>query len=173
VAPGVTATFTNNDTNPCQGICSHDSTTLGFDTTPDGTKHLGVVPLYQSPNDASVTFSFAQPVDAFGAYLTGTDSTVVPGSSAGTIWLQFNDGTAHSIQITENTGSGGVLFYGFTSFGASILSITYHEAGSFASGRDIFGVDDVVYHQVPESATWLLLGSGLAGLAAWRRRRRP
>jgi hypothetical protein len=168
VAPGVTVSLTNNDDYPCQGICSVDSVSMGFDTTSGGTKHLQVVPLWQSPNDVDVTFTFSTPIDAFGGYLTATD-TAWPG----TFSLRFNDGTAQTVAITENTGPGGILFVGFVDFGASILSITYHVAGSFVTGRDIFGVDDVVYHKVssvPEPAVWLLLGSGVAGLVAWRRR---
>jgi hypothetical protein len=171
VAPGVTVTLGNNDENPCQGICSMDSVSMGFDTSPAGSKHLQVVPLWQSPNDVDATFTFSTPIDAFGGYLTATD-TAWPG----TFSLRFNDGTAQTVAITENTGPGGILFVGFVDFGASILSITYHVAGSFVTGRDIFGVDDVVYHKVssvPEPAVWLLLSSGVAGLVAWRRRHAP
>jgi hypothetical protein len=169
VAPGVTVDLTNNDDYPCQGICSVDSVSMGFDTTSGGTKHLQVVPLWESPNDVDVTFTFSAPIDAFGAYLTATQ-TGIPG----TFSLKFNNGESQTIAITESTGTGGILFVGFVDFGASILSITYHEAGSFTTGRDIFGVDDVVYHKVasvPEPAVWLLLSSGVARLVAWRRRR--
>lgn len=108
VAPGVTVTLTNNDSLLGQGITNIDAPAtgpnagLGFNTTPEGTQHLQVVPIYQSPLNVDVTFTFASPINAFGAYLTGTDSTV-PG---GNFTLDFDDGTSQSISINENTGSG-------------------------------------------------------------------
>ena len=174
VASGVSLTLTNNDDSLCQGICSvalPTSMGFGFNTTPDAeSTYVHVVPAEGSSNDVDVIFTFSSPIDAFGAYLTGTDS-----GWAGTFSLRFDDGTSQVIPIAENTGPGGILFVGFVEFGASILSIVYHEAGPFTTARDIFGVDDVVYHKVssvPEPAAWLLLASGVAGLAAWRRRRR-
>jgi hypothetical protein len=137
---------------------------LGWNTTPGGKNFLRVAPNYNGP-DVLVTFSFATPIDAFGAYLTGTET-----SADGTLTLQFNDGSAEVLPITKNA-STGAQYFGFTDIGSSVSSVTFKETGPFTNTRDIWAIDDVSYGVVsstPEPATLSLLGLGL--LAVARRR---
>jgi PEP-CTERM motif-containing protein len=111
----------------------------------------------------TLTYSFAMPVDAFGAFLTGINLT---GET-----LRFNDGSSETLMI-PNSG-GGVEFFGFTDTGRQISSITVSaNAGSFG---DIIGMDDVRFFAaaaaVPEPTSLVLLGISLAGLGFLRRRR--
>jgi hypothetical protein len=124
----------------------------GYNTTSGGSMFDLVV-------GGSITFNFTSPIDSFGAYFTG--------------W-QVNGQTLSygSTTLTMPNGdfsNGGTLFFGFVDAGASITSITY------SALNDIVAVDDVRYGRsgaaVPEPTSLLLLGTGLAGLVRFARKR--
>ena len=106
------------------------------------------------------TFTFATPIDSFGAYFTGWQ---VLGQTIG----YSGGGGAVTLPMGPADFSGGTRFFGFVDIGASISSITYTALGDFV------GIDDVRYGSasVPEPTTLLLLGTGLA-VVAYRRRRK-
>lgn len=136
----------------------------GYNTTAAGTKFLEV-------QGGTLTFSFSNPVYAFGAYFSGVQTNFFGD------FFTFSDGTTQSISIpgTGTTNSIGALsFVGFVDAGKAISSLTL-TAGSAITGADFIGVDDVRFavpaSAVPESATWtmLLAGFGMIGFAARKR----
>lgn len=173
VAPGVTATLTNTDSGFCAGICStdeHSPTPLGYNTTLGGTNHLRVLPNFNDPVGGTVTFSFANGINALGAFLTDTQENF-----PGPITVTFNDGSAQTLSVTKNGETGGVLFFGFVSDGLPITSVSFHTGatnGEGAGTRDLWGIDDLRFHSVPEPTAIALLGLAFAGLGFARRRKR-
>jgi len=166
IAPGVTVDMIGNATDTCAGICNVNDTILGYNTTSGGSNHLRLVPNFSGPN-VDMVFSFGTPIDAWGAYLTGTGTI-----GAGTFTITFFDGSTQVLSVPETSG-GGVEFYGFHDPGRSITQVTFTEVGPFVDGRDIMGLDDIRYssaNPVPEPSTMILLGSGL--LAACARRKK-
>jgi hypothetical protein len=167
VASGVTITGTdaNGSNQTIRDMIDAAFPTLdGYNTTPGGANFVEMI-------GGTLTFSFATPIQAFGAYFSGVQDFF-------TDTVNFSDGTSRVLDIPETgtSGSVGALdFVGFTDAGASISSITIN-AGSPALGYDAIGVDDVLFgpvtSPVPEPFTLSIFGAGLAGAAALRRRRK-
>lgn len=157
VAPGVSMDGTDVTNSP-QTILNAPFGTpdslYGYNTTSGGSQFVS---LY----GGTLTFTFASPIQAFGAYLSGIQ---LAGET-----ITFDDGSSQSIDIP--TLGSGIAFVGFTDAGKNIIGVTIDVTG------DIVGVDDVRYGPTgslatPEPSTMAigLLGS-LAFLAYARRSR--
>jgi hypothetical protein len=139
-----------NTTGACAALC-------GFNTTAGGQY------FYELSNAGTATFTFTHAIDAFGTYITGLQTNLVPQET-----LTFSDGSTQTID-TPTAINGGGAFIGFTDFGKSILSVSYNAT------QDIVALDDVRYASattaVPEPATLTLFGVGLLGLGMISRRK--
>jgi hypothetical protein len=166
VAPGVT--INGSDINGANQTIRNTSgfpiapTLDGYNTTPGGAFFVEML-------GGTLTFSFATPIQAFGAYFSGVQNFT-------TDTVSFNDGTSQVINIPEtgtNGFTGALDFVGFTDAGASISSVTVF-AGNNA--WDAIGVDDVLFGpvstSVPEPFTLSIFGAGAAGAVALRRRKK-
>lgn len=165
VAPGVSVTLVGASGGGLVSTDQHTPTPLGFNTTPGGSEWLQLFPDFNSAVGETATFSFAQPIDAFGANFTDTQV-----SFPGTITITFSDGASEVLSPVKNDDTGGVLFFGFTDLGKSISSIAINTGSTFET-RDIWGIDDVRFETVPEPMTIAVVGAGLLGLGLSRRRR--
>lgn len=160
VAPGVVAQLVGTTTSGSSGYFNATGNTIhGYNTTLAGSRYLRVDPM---SGGAGVRFNFADPIHAFGTYITGL------GTANGNLSAQFTDGSLVVLPIV-GADDGGVQFFGFTNAGVAISSVFVRFQGG---ASDIFSVDDVRYVTVPEPSTWLLVGLGFACPAAIRLRRR-
>ena len=127
----------------------------GYNTTAGGSNFVSLF-------GGSLTFSFATPIDAFGAYLTGVQ--------LGGETITFSDGSSESIPIPNPGSNGGVDFLGFTDFGKSISSVEINVS------NDIVGVDDVRFQtastSTPEPGSVALLATIFVAIAVCLRIRR-
>jgi hypothetical protein len=160
--PGVTLTGQGTSINNAPNF-PVAPTLDGYNTTPGGSNYAEIL-------GASLTFTFAAPVQSFGAYFSGLQLFFFQDT------VSFSDGTSQVLDIpmaNTETGNGALSFLGFTDFGKSITSITV-TAGT--NGGDFIGVDDVRYQNVatavPEPVTLSIFGAGIAGAAALRRRKK-
>jgi hypothetical protein len=131
--------ITNN--SGCGALC-------GFNTTAGGQ-------YFYSDYAATVTFTFADPISAFGMYVTGLQTNLV-----GQEFVTFSDGSTQTID-TPTSIEGGGAFIGFTDFGKSIVSISYN------ASNDIVAFDDLHFTMgsaAPEASTWVMLTAGFGGL---------
>jgi hypothetical protein len=135
---------------------------FGYNTTASGSQFVSLV-------GGTLSFAFADPIQAFGAYLSGLEGNVV-----GTQTVTFWDGGSQTVNIPKL--SGGIAFVGFTDAGKSISSLTIDVHG------DVVGVDDVRFVKAPQQpggnvpepgSIAFLIGMGATGgLAGIRRLRR-
>ena len=118
---------------------------LGFNTTEyPGEKYLGFVPLLNPVITPGMTWTFATPIKAWGAYITGLEPGV-----PGVLHLVFDDGSSQDLAVPDGSIGGGVQFFGFITDG-SVIAIDLELLG-VTNTRDIFGVDDVVFSEVETS----------------------
>ena len=133
IVSGVTVTLINNERG---GIRSDQNITYGYNTTVGGSQFLQFRPIFDTT--ASLNFDFAEPIQGFGAYITGL------GTAAGNLNVIFNNGTNQQLVVTGNP-FGGAQFWGFIDSGKLISNISLTLSGVTSLSRDIFGVDDVRY----------------------------
>jgi len=162
--------FGGNDTGVTKD--TQEATTLGYNTTPSGDTVLRFTPIFDV-GTAGATLNFTQPIEYFGAFITGL------GSAAGTLNAKFNNGSSQVLPVTGGPG-GGVQFFGFTTFGAPFTSLDLVLDDVFGS-RDIYSIDDVITglqptfqpgNTVPEPSS-LALSMGVLAAAGALRRRSP
>ncbi len=140
---------------------------------------------FETGNLFSITFS--QPVAAFGFY--GVDI----GDFNGQLTVTTSSGQVYNVGNSVRSAGGGVLFFGIIDPDDIFTSITF---GNSAAGTDYFAFDDLTIGSLqqirdsvgqdapadtlsdtpsvghaPEPSAVLLFGTGLLGLAYWRRRR--
>lgn len=146
--------ITNN--SGCGALC-------GFNTTAGGGFFVSVV-------GGSVTFNFTNPVDAFGFFVNGLQTDLVPQQT-----IVYTNGASVSQTINMPSAiNGGGAFIGFIDYGQLISSV------SFNATNDILAFDDLRFGRseqnptspVPEPETYamLLAGLGLLGTVARRRK---
>jgi hypothetical protein len=143
------------------GVSNVSSDALtGYNTTQGGSQFVKLVPTF-GVGTASATFSFSWPVQAFGAYITGLQTT------SGPLHVTFNDGLGQHDLTFTGTATGGIQFIGFTDRFTAIHSVTIGLENVTGLSRDVVGIDDVRFStDIPEPSSAVLLGMGLAGLAA-------
>ena len=137
----------------------------GFNTTPGGSQYVEVTA-------GTLTFTFANPIQFFGAYLTGVQSPYFYQDT-----ITFSDGTSQTIDIpgTDSGSSGAVDFVGFTDAGASITSVSINSGVVGPGGYgDYIGVDDVNFQvtTTPEPGSFALVLTGILAIGCERLRRR-
>jgi hypothetical protein len=134
---------------------------------------------YAFPTIAGITAAFATLQSAVQIFLSDTaplgDYTVTAYDAGHSVLESL---TVLASETLPPGYSGGVfpppgtfplpgIFVGFERLTADIASI---QIGPSSAANDAFAVDDLRY-AIPLPSTVLLLGSGLTGLLAWRRRR--
>jgi hypothetical protein len=164
VAPGVNLSgidvFNNPETIRNAPAGTPDNL-FGYNTTPGGSQFVAFL-------GGQVVFTFSQPIDSFGFYVTGAPATE---AEAGRVF--FSDSSPQILSIPVLGNNGGAEFFGFTDAGASISSVTV-----YFGGVEPFkvAVDDVRYGTAavaaaePASAILLSLGAAALALRAGRRK---
>lgn len=149
------------------GIDSGDDVILGFNTTPSIGKHYRLWSDVDT-TPASVTFTFATPVNAFGAFFTGV------GTSFGDTSIKWTTSLGTNTLGLGEFPTGSVQFCGFID--SELFTSVTIEIAPEAGGAidDVLGVDDAFYancNPVPEPGTMAALAVGALALIRKRSRR--
>jgi hypothetical protein len=139
----------------------------GFNMTPGGANYVEII-------GGTATFTFADPIQAFGLYVTGVQVAFFQDT------ISFDNGSAQTInvptQFPSNSSNGSLSFVGFTDIGKSITKVVITASNNF--GADAIGIDDVRFvlspraTDVPEPGSLAMLagvGVSAAGLVIRRR----
>ncbi len=185
--PNVSATLFNTDTtvgiNEPGIAVAQQVSDKGFNTTGSSVSHpvpgqyVQVVP-GEDPNvESGIQLDFAIPIEAFGVFLMGLEEDPLNPQKRDVVVDVYFVGSAIPDQtfptLTGPISEGGIQFFGFESTDP-VASVVFREvqSGYPEVGRDIFGIDDVLYKPVPEPATLALVTIGAGGLGFFRRRKR-
>jgi hypothetical protein len=152
--------------NSSQNVVVTDQNPVGQFST-SGSQHL------DADFGTTLTIDFAStPISAFGFY--GTDISDSGGDLVVDIIDTLNTLTSFTVVLDGQT-SGNVMFWGFVDASTAYKTVVIRNTSS----SDRFGFDDMVIGDqqqvsvnVPEPGTLAVLGLGLLGFAAARRRRR-
>jgi hypothetical protein len=168
---GQGASLSLANANAGAGISNTQNSVGMFNTTSGGGNYFAFETMYTpvgTTTTATATFTFASPIDSFGAYFTGLDTDAV-------FSINFFDGTSES--LLPSLGTNSAEFFGFTSPGQSISSVTLSmtdvppATGGNSSWAYFAGVDDVQFSNVPEPGSLALVALALSGLLLTHRKR--
>jgi len=166
-----TITYPSSTISDSGGDVAVSSTTsYGFNQGSSPFGELYWLSLTSNP-DQNITFTFAQPVDYVGFFWGSVDNSN---------WVYLYDGSTligAYVGGASAEGDGSPIgidagYVGFSATGEEITSIELVNAGSFW-----FESDNLSYQEeepvssTPEPSSFLLLGSGLAGLAIMLQRK--